>query len=846
MFDRTMHLATSWVRAKRHLGAASAGLVAAYIAGLRSFEGHRVNNPHAKTDIALSGLSLPDGLSMSPKEVWLRADRFERRKDGDYQMRSRSLPRIASHMRCSLPHALSPEAAERVTVAFATYLTSEFGLGVQYAAHHKRDHPWDHAHFLMTTRSFAATNFGKKVRALDGVATRKREAGTSEEIRYTKRDGSQKTISSTIEHIREKWAGLLSAELGHPVDHRSFERRGLDFQPVPYVSRGQIEFEKRQARKGLHHGDWRAERAVHLSARKDPQVVPTFTPSPVAPFEMLSTTKMRQTAPAVGPDTALLRACTRKRLQGISNSVGRSSSTALMLKQFVETLGGTVPVLEFYASEKLARQIDGGHRLGWPPEQGAAPSTSFVQPITAVKKAKPKAPRDVLAAGTSMVFLQACIQHLKAITASISKTPMSDLALTRLVEPLHGDMPILELYAAGLLRRQVARERVVDEPAKAHNSTKPIIHLSPAVKQDKPGVGRHRRQPQPQLDKRVAVVEAILGQVNQSIKSDLMAACLEPHTAQSIERTNLALQKEIARRQDVAREVTELGVSRARDKKAAAAEAATFRYTFTKSLTRFAEVIETRARQLAEKQDEEFRGWADGARLKLNALDKVSGIEPLVRLAVITQLARSFDDEAVEMRDRHERGSLDANEKWLKAGPSAKPVSLPRPLAPQMVTSGELGIGIYPGLEAVHGARSEVKTSEKTRSPTTSDTAQTVAFIGTDDKLLLDEVADRLMVDHKPTSHAMSVLARLSNETVESFSHRSKQRLASVDEPASPRGWPDLNADIARSKFPELRHMLQQRDGVGIPAAIDGPSSVAMRSRRSRRIVRDLFLPDRD
>jgi hypothetical protein len=133
VFDRTMHLATSWVRAKRHLGAASAGLVAAYIAGSRSFEGHRVNNPHAKADIALTGLSLPDGLLMSPKDVWLQADRFERRKDGDYQMRSGSLPRIASHMRCSLPHVLSrwrsPHISHRSSVsAFSSPLTTKMTI----------------------------------------------------------------------------------------------------------------------------------------------------------------------------------------------------------------------------------------------------------------------------------------------------------------------------------------------------------------------------------------------------------------------------------------------------------------------------------------------------------------------------------------------------------------------------------------------------------------------------------------------------------------------------------------------------------------------------------------------
>lgn len=268
MFDRTMHLSTSWVRARAHLGPASAGLVSAYITGGHSFDGHRVNNPHRRHEIAMTGLSLPAGIVMTPHELWHWVDRKERRKDGEYQMRSRELPRLASHMRCSLPWALSPEAAERVTIAFARFLTEELGLGVQFAVHNKPEHDRDHAHFLMTTRSLAPKNFGKKVRELDGIAMRKRETGTAAEVRYTRADGREKTISSTIETMRARWAGLLSAELGYVVDHRSFERRGLDLDPVIYVPRAQIEYEKRQARRGDARRDWRAERASQLASRQ--------------------------------------------------------------------------------------------------------------------------------------------------------------------------------------------------------------------------------------------------------------------------------------------------------------------------------------------------------------------------------------------------------------------------------------------------------------------------------------------------------------------------------------------------------------------------------------------------
>lgn len=365
MFDRTLHLSASWVRAKAHLGPASVGLVAAYISGGHSFDGHRVNNPHRRREIAMTGLSLPPGVAMSPHELWHWVDLKERRKDGEYQMRSRELPRLASHMRCSLPWGLSPQAAKRVTLAFARFLTEELGLGVQFAIHNKPEHDRDHAHFLMTTRSLAPGNFGKKVRELDGIAMRKREAGTAAEVRYTRADGREKTISSTIESMRARWADLLSTELGFVVDHRSFERRGLDLDPVIYVPRAQIEYEKRQAKRGMIGRDWRAERAAQLTRR-------TMADASSIPHSDEILLRPRRRA-----DAGILSKLTAQHGHGIVSTAPLTSSQQRIVRDAIDNLGRinsiiTLGVISRVEEIALARGVKDDTSVGISPSERRA------------------------------------------------------------------------------------------------------------------------------------------------------------------------------------------------------------------------------------------------------------------------------------------------------------------------------------------------------------------------------------------------------------------------------------------------------------------------------------------
>src|SRR3546814_3345895 len=88
------------------------------------------------------------------------------------------------------------------------------GVAVDAAIHAHQDYGDDrnhHAHVMTTTRVAEADGLGAKTRQLD-VRT---------------------TASAEVEAIRERWAGMVNDALEHAqvaerVDHRSYERQGLD------------------------------------------------------------------------------------------------------------------------------------------------------------------------------------------------------------------------------------------------------------------------------------------------------------------------------------------------------------------------------------------------------------------------------------------------------------------------------------------------------------------------------------------------------------------------------------------------------------------------------------------
>lgn len=266
LFDTTMHLRSRWIRADYAAGAFAVGAVSAYVVGRSSFAGRPISSPHAAAEIGFSGLVAPQSVTLDREQVWLLADRLERKPDGDYRRNAGRMPRIASHIEGALPWGLGEEAARRIVEGFSRWIVETYGVAVEFAAHHK-EKPFDHAHFVVGTRSLEESSFGKKVRAFNGVAQQHADRKAGQAISHERQDGTVKRVSSAMDQIRAKWADLISAEIGRSIDHRSYERRGLAIEPVPRVRRGEIEFQKRQESRTGVGPAWRKDRRRRIAER---------------------------------------------------------------------------------------------------------------------------------------------------------------------------------------------------------------------------------------------------------------------------------------------------------------------------------------------------------------------------------------------------------------------------------------------------------------------------------------------------------------------------------------------------------------------------------------------------
>lgn len=282
MFERTVHFAAKWVRASIVEGVHAIGAVSAYVCGKSSFLGRPIDSPHAANEIAFAGLSLPDGVDLDREEAWVELDAFERKSDGSYRRNGGHLPRLGTHIDATLPFGMDDAQARRIVEGFARWLTQTHGVIVEYGCHNAATLR-DHAHFLVSTRSMAAGSYGGKVRALNGIAMQHKDRETGTAITQRRDDGSVKAISSAMDEMRAEWARRLGAEIGVTPDHRSFARQGLDIQPVPYVNRRSIEFEKRQSRRTGAEPAWRTDRKRRLAARTQQRAMNSAPRSPESP-----------------------------------------------------------------------------------------------------------------------------------------------------------------------------------------------------------------------------------------------------------------------------------------------------------------------------------------------------------------------------------------------------------------------------------------------------------------------------------------------------------------------------------------------------------------------------------
>lgn len=183
-----------------------------------------------KGGIVSRDLVLPDGAPQWAQEratFWNRSEAADKRADAQ----------IAREIQISLPHELSDRERRELTTGFSQHIAERFGIAVDtciHRPHEKGDERNHHAHLLLSTRPFdegKKTGLGNKVRALDNIAHQRQG------------HGQEQKSENEVEQLRQVWAqrvneALQRAEVHTPegvsvqVDHRSYERQGIDREPT--------------------------------------------------------------------------------------------------------------------------------------------------------------------------------------------------------------------------------------------------------------------------------------------------------------------------------------------------------------------------------------------------------------------------------------------------------------------------------------------------------------------------------------------------------------------------------------------------------------------------------------
>ena len=208
----------------------SATAMAAYRSGEFIYDertGERFDFTH-KSGILYTEMVLPPAAPEWARDratFWNRSEAADKRQDSQ----------IAREIQLSLPHELTDRERRELTRGFAKEVAERFGIAVDTSIHapnHQGDERNHHAHLMLCTRRFdenKVTGFGNKIRELDNIA-RQRQA-------------KEQAQDNEVEKLREVWAQRLNTALERAqvqtaggalvqVDHRSYERQGIDREPT--------------------------------------------------------------------------------------------------------------------------------------------------------------------------------------------------------------------------------------------------------------------------------------------------------------------------------------------------------------------------------------------------------------------------------------------------------------------------------------------------------------------------------------------------------------------------------------------------------------------------------------
>lgn len=177
-----------------------------------------------KSGVSRSAIILPAGAPEKFKDrstLWNAVELKETRTNSA----------VAREYECALPVDLPRALREQLGLDFAQYIVDKFGVAAEINFHdpYPRERTGDgkasknyHFHLLTSTRQLTPEGFGEKTRILD----------------------SAKTGSEVVEEIRATFAAMTNEALAKHrpekfVDHRSYERRGIDVQPQIHVGPNQ-------------------------------------------------------------------------------------------------------------------------------------------------------------------------------------------------------------------------------------------------------------------------------------------------------------------------------------------------------------------------------------------------------------------------------------------------------------------------------------------------------------------------------------------------------------------------------------------------------------------------------
>ncbi|MBD0274955.1 MAG: MobA/MobL family protein, partial [Acetobacteraceae bacterium] len=224
------HMAASWYRASIQSIGRSAGrsvcAAAAYRAGVLIHD-ERTGLTHdyrRKGGVVDSWTRLADhapAVLADPARLWNAAEAAENRRNS----------MTARELEVSLPAAVDDATRREIADAVARFLVERYGVAAHVSIHrpHRRGSQRNHhAHILFTTRRVGRDGFGEKTRELD----------------------VKKTSAAEVEAIREAVAAIVNralerAGLPERVDHRSYERQGLEREATQHMGHAASAMERR-------------------------------------------------------------------------------------------------------------------------------------------------------------------------------------------------------------------------------------------------------------------------------------------------------------------------------------------------------------------------------------------------------------------------------------------------------------------------------------------------------------------------------------------------------------------------------------------------------------------------